>query len=194
MLVSRRTMSSESRIVLPLKAIPGGARLRAAREHERGRRHTPRRPGSVDDEKRVLVLERRRPVEQRHVVAEQLVADHGPLALDDVARSRGEVVHRDLVLQPVALAVDRPLAHPRQIEDRLTDRLRRDRAGVDELPPSSAGARQGDAPPQLRGLDRRLLSRRPGADDDSRSCAAPPPRSQPVAASGPATRSSSPAR
>ena len=165
---SRSTMSSESRIVLPLKAIPGGCAgsepVASTNFAAVTRRAAP--AASVTRE-RVLVVEARGPVEQRDVVADELVADHGAFPLDDVARALREVFDRDLVLEPVAGAVDRPLAEAREVEDCLADRLRRDRAGVDAAPPTHAPPLdERDPPAELRRLDRRLLPGRARADDD----------------------------
>src|SRR5205085_1220929 len=114
-----------------------------------------------------VVDEGRRAVEERHAVPQQLVADHLPLALDDVARPRGEVRDRDLVLEPVVLAVDRALSDAGEVDDRLADRLRRDRPDVDAVPAHDRlPLHQSDLPPQLRRLDRSLLAGRPAPDDE----------------------------
>ena len=125
-------MSSLSSTLEPLKAISGGcAGVEPAREHDEVGREPalgavrPSATASVCGSARL-----RRSLEQRDVVPEQLVADDVALALDDLAHAQRDVVDRDLVLQPVALAVDRALVEAGQVEDRLADRLRRDRAGV----------------------------------------------------------------
>ena len=143
-------------------------RLRARREHDVLRGEPPL--GAVRAPRRRRVCgstSRRRALDHRHVVPQQLVADDVALALDHLAHAQRDVVDRDLVLQAVALAVDRALVEPGQVEDRLANRLRRDRAGV------HAGAAdrgvpldQRDLATELRRLDGRLLTRRPRTDDD----------------------------
>ena len=76
-----------------------------------------------------------------------------------------EVVDRDLVLDPVALAVDLALGHAGQVEDGLAQRLGRDRARVhadaaDHVPPLDDRRRAGRAwPPGSRPSGRRGRSR-----------------------------------
>jgi len=82
------------------------------------------------DRQGVRVDEAGAAVEHRDAVAQELVADHLALRLDDVPRAQRDVVHGDGLLEAVALAVDRALVEPGQIEDRLPDRLRGDRPGV----------------------------------------------------------------
>ena len=119
------------------------------------------------DGDRVRVGEARSADDERHAIAPQLVADDLPLALDDLPHPDRDVVDRDVVLQPVVLPVDRALVEAGEVEDRLADRLRRDRSGVDARAADLAvPLDERDAVAELRGLDRRLLPRGTGAEDD----------------------------
>ena len=100
-------------------------------------------------------------------VPSQLVLDDVDLGLHDVLRPPQQVVHRELGLESVALSVHRPLAVPREIHDRLAERLRRDgprvHAHATEAPPLFD---QSDALSELCRLDCRALTGRAGADHD----------------------------
>ena len=116
---------------------------------------------------RVLVDEAGRAVEQVHAVAEQLAAHDLDLATDHVRRSGEQVRHGDVLLHPVVLAVEVPHVHAGEVEDRLAQRLRRDRAGVDadaadHVPPLDDGSLLAE----LGRRDRRTLAARAGADDE----------------------------
>ena len=80
-----------------------------------------------------------------------------------VRRSSTEIWSR----QAVAPAVDLALVEAGQVDDRLANRLRRDRARVDGDPAERARPLdERDSAAQLGRLDRRLLTRRPGADHE----------------------------
>ena len=97
-------------------------------------------------------------LEERHMVAQELVADDAALALDDLARPQREILDPDLLLEPVVLAVDAPLAEAGQVQDGLADGLRGDRAGVDGDPAEMAPPLdERDPLAQLRGLNGRSL-------------------------------------
>src|SRR5690606_13718090 len=115
----------------------------------------------------VLVLEAGGAGDDLDVVAQQLVADHLDLAPDHVLGARQQVGDRDVALDPVARAVQVALGEPGEVEDRLPQRLGRDRAGVDADAAHHAPAfRHADALAQLRGRDRGLLPARAGSDDE----------------------------
>ena len=106
------------------------------------------------------------PVSTVDVVAQQLAADHLDLAADHVLRTRCQVGDRDVVLDPVAGAVELALGMPGEVEDRLAQRLGRDRAGVDaDAADHVATIDDADAAPELRGGYRRPLAARTAADD-----------------------------
>ena len=69
--------------------------------------------------------------EQLDAVAHQLGAHDLDLLADHVLGAGQQVGRGDLLLDPVAGAVQLALAHPGQVDDRLAQRLRRDGAGVD---------------------------------------------------------------
>ena len=100
-------------------------------------------------------------------VAHQLVAHRFGLFADDVAGSRQQVGRCDLVLDPIARAVELALVHPGQVQNRLAQRLRRDGAGIDA---DAAEHRplldDRDRFAQLGRRDRGLLAARARADDD----------------------------
>ena len=76
-----------------------------------------------------------------------------------------EVAGRDVLLDPVAAAVEPPLAPAREVQDGLAQRLRRDRAGMHRHPaqPPAAVDHQHRLA-ELRRLHRRPPPRRPAAD------------------------------
>src|SRR6185437_2546434 len=98
-------------------------------------------------------------------VSGQLAAHHVDLAAHHVLGSCRQVRDGDLVLDPVALAVHLPLVKPGEVEDRLAQRLGRDRAGVQAHPADHVLALD-DADPaaQLGRCDRGLLPARSRAD------------------------------
>src|SRR3972149_456339 len=119
------------------------------------------------DADRVWIDEARVARDQRDAVSRELVADDVDVAVDHVLRPPEEVMDRDLLADAVALAVQAALAHAREVEHGLAQRLRGNRARVradaaDHVPALD----HGHAPPELRGLDGRLLPSRTGADDD----------------------------
>jgi hypothetical protein len=104
-------------------------------------------------------------LDDRDPVAGELAAHHVVLPADHMGDPRGQVGDGDVVLDPVRLAVDLALPRPGQVENRLAQRLGRDRARVDAHPAHHLGALyQGHAPVQLRGRDGRPLPAGPGAD------------------------------
>jgi hypothetical protein len=106
------------------------------------------------------------PLKDLNVVPHQLVADDVDLALDHLLRPEAEIIDRDLLLHPVALAVGRLLAQSGEVDDGLTERLRGDRPPVDRHATELATLDEGDGPAELCRLDRCLLSGRPGSDDE----------------------------
>ncbi len=90
----------------------------AGRDHDRSRIHHLAAAVGGRDHDRVVVGELRRAVEDRHVVARQLIADHVGLALAHARRARAEILDRDLALDAVALSVDRALAEAGQVHAR----------------------------------------------------------------------------
>jgi hypothetical protein len=116
-------------------------------------------------EDRVRIEEAGAPGNDLDVVAEQLVPDDVDLTLDDLLRPVAEILHCDLLLHPVALAVRRPLAHAGQVDDRLAERLRRDRPPVDRHAAELAPLDHRDAMAQLRPLDGGSLPGGAGSDD-----------------------------
>ena len=121
----------------------------------------------VDDDDRVRVDELRGADEQRDVVARELVADDVDLPVDHMRRPGGQVGDRDVLLDPVGLAVQLALGQAGQVEHRLAQRLGRDGAGVDADAAHHVAAFDDRGPmAQLRRGDRRLLAGRSGTDDD----------------------------
>jgi hypothetical protein len=89
------------------------------------------------------------------------------LATDHVLGARGQVGDRDVVLEPVRRAVHLALVQPGEVEDRLAERLRRDRAGVDaDTAHHVPLLDDGRALAEFGASDRRLLSTRTGTDDE----------------------------
>ena len=115
----------------------------------------------------VLVDESRRSLQQLDMVSLQLVADDVDLASDDAVRPLAEVLHRDVGLDPVALAVHLPLAHAGQVDDCFSERLGRDRSGVHaHAADHGAALDHGHCSSELRRLDSRALTGRAGPDHD----------------------------
>src|SRR5438093_1983240 len=117
------------------------------------------------DRDRMRVDEARDPGENMDVVPRQLVADDVDLALDHLTRAHGQVLDGDLILDAVAVAVDGALAEPGQVDDRLAESLGRDRSAIDRNAAKLAPFHDRRAPSKLGRLDRRLLPRGAGADD-----------------------------
>ena len=104
---------------------------------------------------------------QLDAVAHQLRAHHVDLLADDVLGARQQVSRGDLLLDAVAGAVELPLAHAGEVDDRLAQRLRRNRSGVDADPTEHASAfDHRDRLAELRGSDGGLLPTWPRPDDD----------------------------
>ena len=109
-------------------------------------------------------------LEERHMVAQELVADDAALALDDLARPQREILDPDLLLEPVGRRC--PAAEAGQVQDGLADGLRGDRAGVDGDPAEMAPPLdERDPLAQLRGLNGRSLPGRPAMTRSSYSWA-----------------------
>ena len=107
-------MSSESRIVRPLNSISFGcAGSEPVATTMFSAAEAPLAAALVRDRDRVRVDEARGALEERDVVPQELVADDASLALDHLARPHRDVLDEDLVLQAVALPVDRALARAR---------------------------------------------------------------------------------
>ena len=113
--------------------------------------------------------------EQADVVAAQLVAHDRRLGADDARRHVHQVLHRRAL---VLLGMDR-VGHVQRpagqlVEDRLAQRLGRDRAGVDRVAADAQPPLDDrDALAELGGLDRRRWPLGPGADDDEVEVHAP---------------------
>ena len=153
-------MSSESSTVLPLKSISAGCAgvepVAITMPFAETRRSLSSRPSIASV---CASTNRAQPSNSVTWFRSSWSRITSPLGLDDVARAHGDVVDRDALLEAVALAVDRALVQPGEVEDRLADRLRRDRAGVDA----------------------RTAQRRRDARRARRSCRASPPGSRPSA-------------
>src|SRR5215210_5701424 len=98
------------------------------------------------------ILEARRPRQDLDPVASELRADDVDLALDHPARAHRQVLDRDLLLDPVALPVDIALAQTGEVDDRFTQRLGRDRAGVHRDTADLLTLRDPDSLAELRRL------------------------------------------
>jgi hypothetical protein len=125
---------------LAVRLHPGrGRRLGADGDHDVGRADTARarlRP----DLQRVGIGEHGFTGEQGHVVAPELILDDLDLAGDHVAHAGQQLLAGGARVEPgpgqaVPLAGDRRVA-----DDRLAQRLARDRAGVETAPPRRSGA------------------------------------------------------
>ena len=166
-IVRRVRIPSESRIRSPSNSTVGGraGRVPVAMIDVLGP-HLPR-SGLAVHRDRVRVEEPRRAVQQRHPVAGQLAADHLDLAADHVLGAREQVLHGDVVLDPVVLPVQLAHVQPGEVEHRLAQRLRRDGAGVDAHPADHVAAlHHGGPAAELRRRDGRLLPSRPRAEHE----------------------------
>jgi hypothetical protein len=114
----------------------------------------------VTHAQRVRVGERRGAGQQADPVAGELAADDVDLAADDVLGPGGQVGHRDVLLEAVALPVQLALVEPGQVQHRLAQRLRRNGAGVDAHPADHVPPlHQRDPPAQLGRRDGRPSAR-----------------------------------
>ena len=87
--------------------------------------------------------------------------------LHDLLDAKGEVGDGDLAVDRVVLAVEAPLPEAGEVQDRLAQRLGRDRAGVEaDAADHLLAVDDGDLLAELRRGDRALLAGRAGADDD----------------------------
>jgi hypothetical protein len=126
-----------------------------------------RRPVERHDLQRVRVHEAGGPVVGRDPVAFELRADDFHLARHDGVDPKGEIRHGDGVLQGVVPSVERPLLDSGEIEDRLAQRLRRDRTGVEaDAAHHLLAVDDRDALADLRRGDGALLPGRARPDDD----------------------------
>ena len=124
-------------------------------------------PARVLDLQRVCVGEAGVSDVELDAVAHQLGADDVDLLADDVLSAGQEVGGGDLLLDAIARAVQLALAHPRQIDDRLAERLRRDGSGVHAYATEHQAAfDDGDRLAEFRSRDRGLLTAGTGPDDD----------------------------
>ena len=115
----------------------------------------------------VGVHEARRPRQRGHVVAVQLRADDLELAHEDLLDAEREIGDRDVLRDRVVAAVERPLAKTREIQDRLAQGLRRDRAGVQaDATHHLLAIDHRDLLAELGGRDCALLAGGPRADHD----------------------------
>ncbi len=174
-------------------AVEGHVRIAGARgahrDHDVVRAHAAlAAPRRVLDAHRVLVLEGRVADDDLDVVAQQLGPGDVHLAAHDVIGAHQQVLHRDAVLGGVGGAVHVVQAPPRQVHGGLAQGLARDGPGVDADPAQGALALADRRPAaELGRLDRRVLARRPGADDQQvevvlghrAQAAAPPGASEP---------------
>ena len=116
------------------------------------------------DQQGVRIDEAPGPFQQGDVVADQLVPDHVDLPADDVRGPAAEVLDGDVLLHPVALAVDAALAEPGEVQHGFAERLRGDGSGHHADPAHLASLDDGRSPAELRRLDGGLLSRRSATD------------------------------
>ena len=133
-------------------------------DHDVLRCDLPRASTVGADLQGVWIDEARGTLDHGHVVAGELVLDHVGLSPDDVLVPGAEVVDRDLLLHPVALAVHAALGEPGEVEDGLAERLRRDGPADHAHAAHLAPLGDGGALPQLGGLDGGLLAGGPAAD------------------------------
>src|SRR6266849_5152219 len=100
-------------------------------------------------------------------IAGKLRANHIDFGLDDVECAEGEISHGDRVLHAIVDAVNALILIPRKMQDRFTDRLARDRAGIDG---GSADDFQlfneRGSLSELGRLNRGALAAGPGTDND----------------------------
>ena len=90
---------------------------------------------------------------------------HIDLVLHDVVGADEEVLHLDVLLDRVRLAVHAALSIPGQVHHRFTESLAGDGARIEHDSPNNTGAlSDGDPLAQFGGLDRRALPRGAGAD------------------------------
>src|SRR6266487_1867081 len=106
--------------------------------------------------------ERGKSLNQFNVVAFQLVRDDIQFVFDDLVLPRHEVAERQALLQGIGDVGKRAELEPMQVEDRVLERLARERAGIDAR---AADDRllldDGDTLAELGRLDSRLLPSRP---------------------------------
>ena len=159
----RRSRGRGGRRTRRSPAAPGACRRRS----RSSRRLTPSAPRPTRRDARACAGRRSGawPFRSSDVVARELGADDVDLALRRRAACGGRGRATDLVLDAVALAVDAALAHAGQVErrPRAASSTGSCRCSCRRRRPSR-GARRGDAPAELGGLDRGLLAGGAGAD------------------------------
>ena len=97
----------------------------------------------------------------------ELGPDDLQLAHEHLLHAEGEVRDGDVLRHGVVAPVERPLAESREVEDRLAQRLRRDRARVEaDAADHLLAVDDGDLLAELGGRDRALLSGGPRTDHD----------------------------
>ena len=113
----------------------------------------------------MLVDERADPYQQFDAVAQKLRSNDFDFFGDDMLGSRQQVGRSDVLLDAVTRAVQFALVHPGEVENRLTQRLRRNGAGVDAHSPEHVALLDHRYPfTQLGRRDGSLLPTRAGAD------------------------------
>jgi hypothetical protein len=100
-----------------------------------------------------------------HHVAHELVLQHLDLVVERLVQPLDDVADRNVLLHAIAAAVKTTLAEACEVQHRLADRFRRDRAGMHgdaAEPPALLDHQHGFA--ELRRLDRRAPARGAAAD------------------------------
>ncbi len=134
-----------------------------ARANQNIRRFVHARTARVRHPHMRRIFKARHPHQHLDVVARKLRLRHIDLGLDHMLHPERQVRHRDPFLHPVVHAIDGLVVIPREVQHRLTHRLRRNRAGVDRGPAHHlAHLHQRNLLSQLRPKDGGALSGRPG--------------------------------
>ena len=126
-----------------------------------------RSPFSVTSSTRFWLDEFRPGMKAAHAVAHELVLQHLDFVVERLVQPLDQVAGGNILLDPIAPSVKAPLAPAGQVEHRLAQCLRRDRAGMNRNaaePPPLVDHQHGLA--ELGRLNRRAASGRAGADDD----------------------------
>ena len=115
----------------------------------------------------VRVGELRGALKNLHAVALQLRANHFGLARDDGAHAEGKILHRNVVLAAIVVAVESLHGVAGQLEDGFADAFAGNGAGVHaDAANHQRAINHGDALAELRGANSALLPRRAAADHD----------------------------
>jgi hypothetical protein len=113
------------------------------------------------------IEESRGPLDHGDAVAAKLRFYHFDLAGHDCLCPEDQILHRDLIFDGVAPAVEGSKPEPAQVQDRFPERFAGNRAGVDtHTAHCAAPLDDGDAPVQFRRANRRLLSGRAASYND----------------------------